>query len=79
MKILFLHGWQSTPGGIKPSYLKDHGQPQGSSVSKLAKAHKANRPIRPAHHRPPGGMDARNRRTEPPRRDAARGNRGSPA
>jgi hypothetical protein len=25
MKILFLHGWQSTPGGIKPSYLKDHG------------------------------------------------------
>jgi hypothetical protein len=25
MKILFLHGWQSTPGGIKPTYLKDHG------------------------------------------------------
>ena len=25
MLILFLHGWQSTPGGIKPSYLKDHG------------------------------------------------------
>lgn len=25
MIILFLHGWQSTPGGIKPSYLKDHG------------------------------------------------------
>jgi hypothetical protein len=20
MKILFLHGWQSTPGGIKPTY-----------------------------------------------------------
>ena len=25
MKILFLHGWQSTPGGIKPTFLKDHG------------------------------------------------------
>jgi len=25
MKILFLHGWQSTPGGRKPTYLKDHG------------------------------------------------------
>jgi hypothetical protein len=25
MTILFLHGWQSTPGGIKPTYLKDHG------------------------------------------------------
>ncbi len=25
MKILFLHGWQSTPGGIKPTCLKDHG------------------------------------------------------
>jgi hypothetical protein len=21
MKILFLHGWQSVPGGVKPSYL----------------------------------------------------------
>ncbi len=25
MKILFLHGWQSTPGGVKPTYLNDHG------------------------------------------------------
>ncbi len=25
MKILFLHGWQSIPGGRKPTYLKDHG------------------------------------------------------
>lgn len=25
MKILFLHGWTSTPGGLKPSYLKNHG------------------------------------------------------
>ncbi len=25
MKILFLHGWHSIPGGIKPTYLKDHG------------------------------------------------------
>ena len=25
MTILFLHGWQSTPGGVKPTYLKDHG------------------------------------------------------
>lgn len=25
MKILFLHGWQSTPGGLKPSYLARHG------------------------------------------------------
>ncbi len=24
MKILFLHGWHSVPGGIKPTYLKDH-------------------------------------------------------
>jgi pimeloyl-ACP methyl ester carboxylesterase len=23
--ILFLHGWKSVPGGVKPSYLKDHG------------------------------------------------------
>ena len=25
MTILFLHGWQSTPGGLKPTYLKEHG------------------------------------------------------
>jgi hypothetical protein len=25
MKVLFLHGWQSVPGGVKPSFLKDHG------------------------------------------------------
>jgi hypothetical protein len=25
LKILFLHGWQSVPGGVKPTYLKDHG------------------------------------------------------
>jgi len=25
MKILFLHGWQSVPGSVKPTYLKDHG------------------------------------------------------
>ena len=25
MKILFLHGWRSIPGGVKPTYLKDHG------------------------------------------------------
>lgn len=25
MNILFLHGWQSIPGGLKPTYLKDHG------------------------------------------------------
>jgi hypothetical protein len=24
-KILFLHGWRSVPGGVKPTYLKDHG------------------------------------------------------
>ena len=24
MRILFLHGWQSTPGGWKPTYLIDH-------------------------------------------------------
>ncbi len=28
MKILFLHGWQSTPGGLKPTNLKDHGHDQ---------------------------------------------------
>ena len=25
MKVLFLHGWQSTPAGIKSTYLRDHG------------------------------------------------------
>jgi hypothetical protein len=25
MKILFLHGWQSIPGGVKPTYLARHG------------------------------------------------------
>lgn len=25
MRILFLHGWQSVPGGVKPTHLKDHG------------------------------------------------------
>jgi hypothetical protein len=25
MKILFLHGWHSVPGGVKPSYLIEHG------------------------------------------------------
>ena len=25
MKVLFLHGWNSIPGGVKPTYLKDHG------------------------------------------------------
>lgn len=25
MKILFLHGWGSRPGGLKPSYLIEHG------------------------------------------------------
>ena len=26
MQILFLHGWQSVPGGVKPTYLATHGQ-----------------------------------------------------
>ena len=25
MIILFLHGWRSVPGGLKPTFLKDHG------------------------------------------------------
>jgi hypothetical protein len=25
MEIFFLHGWTSEPGGIKPTFLKDHG------------------------------------------------------
>lgn len=25
MRILFLHGWRSVPGGVKPTYLADHG------------------------------------------------------
>jgi hypothetical protein len=25
MKILFLHGWTSKPGGVKPTYLTSHG------------------------------------------------------
>ena len=24
MKILFLHGWQSVPGGVKPTFLAHH-------------------------------------------------------
>jgi len=25
MKVLFLHGWNSKPGGVKPTYLLNHG------------------------------------------------------
>jgi hypothetical protein len=25
MTILFLHGWNSTPGGLKPTFLAHHG------------------------------------------------------
>lgn len=25
VKVLFLHGWRSTPGGIKPTFLRTHG------------------------------------------------------
>ena len=25
MRILFLHGWTSVPGGVKPTFLKGHG------------------------------------------------------
>jgi hypothetical protein len=25
MKILFLHGWLSFPGGVKPTFLAEHG------------------------------------------------------
>ena len=25
MQILFLHGWQSVPGGVKPTFLAQHG------------------------------------------------------
>ena len=25
MRVLFLHGWRSTPGGVKPSYLIEQG------------------------------------------------------
>lgn len=25
MKLLFLHGWTSVPGGVKPTYLSGHG------------------------------------------------------
>ena len=25
MKVLFLHGWNSKPGGMKPTYLANHG------------------------------------------------------
>lgn len=25
MKVLFLHGWKSVPGGVKPRYLAQHG------------------------------------------------------
>ena len=32
MKVLFLHGWQGNPGGVKPTFLKEHGH----TVLKLA-------------------------------------------
>jgi hypothetical protein len=25
MRVLFLHGWKSVPGGVKPTYLSQHG------------------------------------------------------
>src|SRR5215218_8110664 len=25
MKVLYLHGWQSVPGGVKPTFLAQHG------------------------------------------------------
>lgn len=25
MRVLFLHGWRSVPGGVKPSFLREHG------------------------------------------------------
>ncbi|HMB03167.1 MAG TPA: hypothetical protein VKP69_05420 [Isosphaeraceae bacterium] len=25
MKILFLHGWHSVPGGVKPTFITQHG------------------------------------------------------
>jgi hypothetical protein len=25
MKVLLLHGWQSVPGGVKPTFLARHG------------------------------------------------------
>ena len=25
MKLLFLHGWNSVPGGVKPTFLASHG------------------------------------------------------
>ncbi len=25
VRILFLHGWHSTPGGVKPTFLAQHG------------------------------------------------------
>jgi hypothetical protein len=25
MRILFLHGWHSVPGGVKPTFLREHG------------------------------------------------------
>ena len=25
MKVLFLHGWTSVPGGVKPTFLREHG------------------------------------------------------
>jgi hypothetical protein len=25
MKVVFLHGWRSVPGGVKPTFLVQHG------------------------------------------------------
>jgi len=35
MRILFLHGWHSVPGGVKPTYLKDHGHTVQGDCAKL--------------------------------------------
>jgi hypothetical protein len=38
MKILFLHGWTSTPGGKKPTFLKAHGHEVRLSPMKTLKS-----------------------------------------
>ncbi len=54
MKILFLHGWHSVPGGVKPSYLASQGH---KVINPALDADDFDRAVRTAqaeysHHRP---------------------------
>lgn len=54
MKILFLHGWQSTPGGLKPTYLKDDGHEVRNLRGRVGPCYKAERQAIPDVFQRPG-------------------------